>query len=525
MTGSSTLRDQMAFVPQMLVGALTRDPDRSVITMPDGTVLSAAGIAAITSCYKQAIDGLAMPGRSVIALLSNNRAEVLHATHALMLTDHVLVPLHPRGSLEDHLYVMGDAGVDAVIFEPAYASRIEEMRSYCGEGVRWLSMGQCEGAVDIVAAAEALKPQPLSAPQVSGADICRLSYSGGTTGRPKAILGTHESMRFMLQIVMAEWEWPRELRHLVCAPLSHSGMAAVMPVLLRGGSLHVLNGFDPLEVLETIERERITSILLVPTMIYALLDHPRFSQFNLSSLQTVFYGASAMSPARLKEGIEKLGPVFFQFYGQAEAPMTVMVMRRDEHLVHDMDRLAGCGRPVPWITMALLDDRLEPVPDGEPGEICVRGPLVMEGYHNQPEQTAQAFAGDWLHTGDVAVRDGNGFYRIIDRKKDMIVTGGYNVYAREVEDVIGTHPAVAQCAVIGVADERWGEAVKACVRLRDGASECADEIIALVRERKGGVQAPKSVDFVDDIPMTAVGKPDKKALRARYIAAAKLACP
>ena len=331
-------------------------------------------------------------------------------------------------------------------------------------------------------------PEPLRAPELIGEDVYRLSYSGGTTGRPKAIVNTHRMGLALLTIQLAEWEWPSEIRQLVCAPLSHAGAAMFLPTLLRGGS----------------------------TMIYALLDHPQFGEFDLSSLETVFYGASSMSPARLREAIERLGPIFFQFYGQSEAPMSLTILRRADHQLDDPLRLASCGRPVPWVDVTLLDDRHRRVPVGEPGEICARGPLVMSGYHNRPEQTAEALAGGWLHTGDVAVEDDQGFLRIRGRGTDLIISSGFNVYPREIEDVLGGHPLVSNCAVVGVPDPRWGEAVKAVVVLRPGAAPCTDELVALVRDKKGPVQAPKTVDYVDSLPMTALGKPDKKALRARY---------
>jgi fatty-acyl-CoA synthase len=251
-------------------------------------------------------------------------------------------------------------------------------------------------------------------------------------------------------------------------------------------------------------------------MIYALLDHPDFDKYDLSSLQTVFYGASLMSPARLKEAIERIGPVFFQFYGQAEAPMTIFTMRKSEHDPTNMNRMASCGRPVPWVNAALLDDDHAPVPDGHPGEICVRGSLVMEGYLNREDLNKETFAGGWLHTGDVAIKDPDGFYRIVDRKKDMIVTGGFNVFPSEVENVIAQHPAVAQVAVFGASDEKWGEAVTAAVVLRRGQVVDAQTLRDLVRKHKGPHQAPKRVEFVSEIPQTAVGKPDKKALRRSF---------
>jgi acyl-CoA synthetase (AMP-forming)/AMP-acid ligase II len=315
---------------------------------------------------------------------------------------------------------------------------------------------------------------------------------------------------------MAEWDWPREMRFLVCGPLSHAAAAFVLPTLLLGGSLVVLPAFDADEVLYAIERHRITAVMLVPTMLYALLDHPRLAQVDTSNLAAIYYGASAISPVRLAEGIERFGSIFFQFYGQSEAPMVVCSLSQDEHDPARPGRLSSCGRPSPWLDVALLDDDGQQVAAGDAGEICVRGPIVMNGYWNRPDETATVFRHGWLHTGDIARRDDDGFLTIVDRAKDVIVSGGFNVYAREVEDVIAAHEAVASVAVIGIPDERWGEAVTAVVVRRPGMDVTDAELIAVVRERKGGVHAPKSVEFVDALPVSALGKPDKKALRARY---------
>ena len=357
---------------------------------------------------------------------------------------------------------------------------------------------------------------PLVAPACDPEALFRIAYSGGTTGKPKGIMTSYRIAAVSAMIQLMSWEWPEEIRHLVCAPLSHAGASVLTSILVRGGSMVVLPGFDPVGVMQAIEQHRITSVLMVPTMVIAMIDHPRFGEFDLSSLEVIFYGASAFPAARLKDAIGKLGQIFFQFYGQSKAPMSVTVMRRDEHDVNDMQRLASCGRPTPMVRVALLDDDYNEVPEGTPGEICVRGPLLMSGYLNKPEETAAVFAGDWLHTGDGGVRSADGFLRIVDRKKDMIVTGGFNVFAREVEDVLVEHPHVRQAAVIGVPDPKWGEAVKAAVVLEPGATVSADELIALVRDRKGAVQAPKTVEFIDAIPLSAVDKSDKKALRQRY---------
>jgi fatty-acyl-CoA synthase len=259
--------------------------------------------------------------------------------------------------------------------------------------------------------------------------------------------------------------------------------------------------------------------MLVPVMLYFLLDSPRATDGSMDSMETIFYGASPMSPARLREGLEKWGQVFYQFFGQSECPMVIANMRKQEHDLSRPERLASCGRPSPWVHVALLDKECNPVPRGEPGEICVRGPLVMKGYKDMPEQTAEAFEGGWLHTGDVGRLDEDGFLYIVDRTKDMIVTGGFNVFPREVEDVMATHEAVGQVVVIGVPDDQWGEAVKAVVVLKPGFAASDDltaSMQALVKEAKGSVQSPKSIDFVDAIPLTPVGKPDKKAVRAQY---------
>jgi fatty-acyl-CoA synthase len=506
---------QGRFQPHLLVHGLSYDLERPLLHCEDGRIITAGEFRDLTSQYVQAFAKAGMVKGDRIAILSGNRPEVLCVTAACLIGQFVLVPLHPAGSQDDLLFVIADSASRALVFDPVkYSERAASVQERA-PGCLLFALGAAGIGADLCALAAAIRPDRLIAPAVAPNEPYRLSYSGGTTGKPKAVVGTHRTGAAVLTIQLAEWEWPSGIRQLVCAPLSHAGAAMFLPTLLRGGSMVILAGFDPVTVMSAIQKHRINCVLLVPTMIYALLSHPRLDEFDLSSLETIFYGASSMSPTRLREGILKFGPVFFQFYGQVEAPMTITVMKRGDHDVDDPDRLASCGRPVPWIDVALLDDDLREVPVGEPGEICVRGPLVMAEYFNRPDLTAAALAGGWLHTGDVAVRRPDGFLRIVDRKKDMIVTGGFNVYPREIEDVLSSHPAVSTCAVIGVPDEHWGEAVKAVVVLRPGALVSADELRALVRERKGSIQAPKTVDFVSAIPLTPVGKPDKKQLRSQ----------
>jgi acyl-CoA synthetase (AMP-forming)/AMP-acid ligase II len=250
--------------------------------------------------------------------------------------------------------------------------------------------------------------------------------------------------------------------------------------------------------------------------VYALLAHPALAATDTSSLRTFVYAGSPMSPARLEEALERIGPVFLQFYGQTESTGLGTVLWRRDHDPAVPGRLTSCGKPVATIRVQLQDGDGAQVAGGDVGEICLQGPSVMDGYWRRPELTAETLRDGWLHTGDMATRDDDGFLTIVDRKKDMVVSGGFNVFPREIEDVLSAHPAVAAAAVIGVPDDRWGEAVKAIVALRPGADVSADELIAVVREHKGAVYAPKSLDFVDTIPLTPVGKADKRALRASH---------
>ncbi len=504
------------YVPDLLVNALNQTPERPFLQLDGGEMLTVGKVRNATSQFVQALGSLGIGRTSRVATLSSNRPEVLYISNAIQILAAVAVPMHPLTGMLDHLHVVLDARVDVLIFD---ASRFGERAAELAQrapGVKLIALGESTLAEDLCVLAARFSPAPLVAPRVEGSDVARLSYSGGTTGKPKAMATTQRSSMACASIMLAEWEWPNPLRVLSCAPLSHAGSAMVLPTLLKQGTILIHPTFDPLKVLQAIQQYRINCMLVVPTMIYALLDHPRFDEFDLSSIETVFYGASAIAPARLKEALHRIGRVFFQFYGQAEAPMTITVLRKAEHDPYDMKRLASCGRPVPWLRVELLDSNQRPVADGEPGEICVQGPLVMDGYRDNAELTAQTLDGGWLHTGDVAVRDPDGFLRIVDRTKDMIVSGGFNLYPREIEDVIGEHPAVAQVAVIGVPHPKWGEAVMALVVPRAGQTPKADELISMVAERKGNFQAPKVVEFIDAIPQTAVGKPDKKALRARF---------
>jgi len=505
-------------LPHMVIRSLEALDDEPCVLLGD-QVLTYADIRRQTSRLLQAQRRHGLGKNSRIAVLSKNRPEVLTNMTASLVNGCVVTPLHPMGQLSDHDYVIGDAEVECLVFDPAHFSqRAAELKERHPE-LLLLGLGPAEVGEDYLALAAGFEPQPLTAPDVTPEELCTIVYTGGTTGHPKGVLMSHRVWAAMTWIQMAEWEFPDELRIAVATPLSHAALSLLAPVLLSGGAFHVMDGFDPDEFYDVVEQQRITATLIVPVMLYALQASPRYATADMSSMETIFYGASPMSPAKLAEAMEHWGPIFFQFYGQTEAPMVIAHLKKGEHDLARPERLASCGKPVPWMHVALLDADNQPAPPGESGEICTRGPLVMHGYKDLPDATAEALAGDWLHTGDVGRYDDDGYLYIVDRTKDMVITGGFNVFPREVEDVISTHEAVSMAVVIGVPDEKWGEAVKALVVLKPGfepSAELSEEIRLLVREVKGPQQAPKSVDYIDEVPLTPVGKPDKKALRAPY---------
>lgn len=498
---------------RMLVDALERQGDHPALHMGD-VVLTARQFRDRLSVLDQAVRHLGINPLDSASVLSRNSPDLLVLMGVSMVLSLRNTPLAAMSSAEDHAYVVNDAEIDTIFFEPHFETHIRGVQELVGRPLRLVSLGPSEIGVDLFATAEQFEPGQIEVPEVDPEAHGGLSYTGGTTGFPKGIMHNAIGGSAMLQIQMAEWDWPENARVLVTTPLSHAGASLFLPTLLRGGCLYVVPSFDPASFFETVQRHRITVTMMVPTMIYALLDFPDFDSYDMSSLERIYYGAASISPVRLREAIQRIGPVFFQFYGQSECPMTMMVLRREDHDVDDLDRLATCGRPVPWVDLRLLDEDFQEVAVGEVGEICVRGPLVMAGYWKQPELTREVFAGGWLHTGDLARRDAEGFVTIVDRTKDMIISGGFNVYPREVEDALGMHPDVAAAAVVGKPDDRWGEAVTAFVVTRGNTVIDTEELFEIVRSLKGSVHVPKSVHFIDAIPTTALGKIDKKALRA-----------
>ncbi len=346
--------------------------------------------------------------------------------------------------------------------------------------------------------------------------------TGGTTGKPKGVLLTGTNLETMTALTLMSYPFPTHGArpvYLALAPLTHAAGVLCFPVLASGGEIVIMRSPDVGRFLELVPAHGVTHTFLPPTLIYMVLAHPDLDTTDLSSLQCFWYGAAPMSPTRLVEALERIGPMA-QLFGQTEAPMMISVLPPDEHRRSDgsiaTEVLSSAGRPSPLVTVAVMAKDGTLLPSGERGEIVVRSSLVMAGYYKNPEATEEASRFGWHHTGDIGYLDESGLLFIVDRAKDMIITGGFNVYSTEVEQAILAHHAIQDCAVIGLPDEKWGERVVAVVQPHSGEHVDPAELTAFVKERIGSVKAPKQVEVWPDLPRSKVGKVLKTDIKARF---------
>ena len=459
-----------------------------------------------------------------VAFLMANCPEYVFAEYALAKLGAARVPLAVLLGSEHHVYMMNHSKSVALVYHESQASRVKSMIPQLETVRHFICISEDPGTApaDHLHLQALLADSPPESPkvEVTAQDLCGLYYTGGTTGRPKGVMLSHRAWVNSVLLEMLSLDLGRSEIFAYMTPLTHAAGVLLLPVLLRKGTALILEGFDPRTFLEAVEREKVTATFCVPTMIYLLLDYREARRYDTSSLRNIVYGAAPIAPDRLKQAIYRFGPIFTQLYGQTEAPMMLSVLPRDEHVIADPIRerqvLSSCGRPTVTTQLRLLDPRGNEVAQGEPGEIVVRCINMMDGYFEDPETTAEIIRDGWLHTGDLARQDAQGFLYIVDRAKDMIISGGFNIYPREVEDALSQHPAVKEAAVIGVPDEKWGEAVKAVVVLHEGKTVTEGELIAFVKARKGKLLAPKSVEFWNSIPVTNLGKVDKKKIREPF---------
>ena len=436
------------------------------------------------------------------------------------------LPVGARSSAEENHYVLDAFDCEVLFFQKYFAPAIAELQPRLPKIKLWICVdGECTDVAGTISLEKWVMNQPTTRPNVAVDmdDVVMLSSTGGTTGMPKGVMNTHRSLQTFCAhyTISCTYLAEEKIVNLAAAPMTHTAGILSLPATARGGTVVVVTKPDPTILLAAIPRYKVTEFFLPPTVIYRLLDIPNLkSKVDFSSLKYFMYGAAPMSVEKLKQAIEVIGPCMMGGYGQTEAPASISYLPPDEHFsngkIASDDRLSSVGRPNPLIGVEIMNDSNEILAQGETGEICVRGDLVMKGYYKAPEKTAETIINGWLHTGDVGHIDHEGYLHITDRKKDMIISGGFNVYPSEVEQVLWSHPAVQDCAVIGVPDEKWGEAVKAVVELNKGQTVTADALIALCKEKLGSVKAPKSVDFVDALPRSPVGKVLKKDLRSQY---------
>lgn len=354
---------------------------------------------------------------------------------------------------------------------------------------------------------------------VSEEDIALQLYTSGTTGVPKGVMLSHGGLNRMRLCEHLEpaYQWQHDDLFLNPLPNFHLlALGIAIQCLYNGVAVGILRQFDPAVMCAAIQRYRPSLLTLTPTMIQMLIDHPSAEHTDFSSVRLTLYAGSPISLGLIRRAIQRMPGQFMQFYGSTEAGGAFSILRPDEHDLNDEGRLQSCGRPLPLISFRIIDSEGEDVPDGEPGELVVRAPAITAGYWKQPEATAKAIQHGWYRTGDIARRDAQGFYYLVDRLKDMIVSGGENIYSAEVENALSTHPAVAQVAVIGVPDARWGEAVLACIMLRPGSAADEAELIAHARTLLAAYKAPKRVVFMESFPLVPSGKISKKDLRAPW---------
>lgn len=461
-----------------------------------------------------------MKPQMVGAVLSPNDIDAFACILGILRAGMSWMPLNARNSLEDNIYILDSNECAWLFYHSSFEKEIETIR----QGARRIQGYVCvdrENGKDPWLQ-DWLRDYRGVAPHIPAGphDIASIWPSGGTTGRSKGVMLTHLNFTTMIANFCSSMSYEDPPVHLVAAPMTHAAGCVAFPLLAMGATQVVIPRADPLEMMHCIQEHRVTTLFLPPTAIYSMLAHPCVREFDYSSLRHFIYAAAPMSSEKLKEAIEIFGPVMAQTFGQAESPMLCTYLSPQEHMVMGHPtlerRLMSCGRPTMFTQVEIMDDEGRLLGPEERGEIVTRGNLVMKGYFNNSKATEEASRFGWHHTGDIGLKDADGYVYIVDRKRDMIISGGFNLYPSEIEQVIWAHPAVQDCAVVGVPDEKWGEAVKAVVEVKQGHSVTPEEILSFCRERLGGMKTPKTAEVWPQLPRSPVGKVLKRDIREKF---------
>ncbi|MFM0045605.1 class I adenylate-forming enzyme family protein [Paraburkholderia sediminicola] len=461
-----------------------------------------------------------------VGILQRNGPELLETLFATFKAGAVAVPINARSHPKEYAYILENSGCSAVVFQEDFVAGLDTVRHALPDLCIFIAIGAASTwstpYENLVASGDPADADVDCAPH----DLAWLFYTSGTTGKPKGAMNCHANLQFMSD------HYPREVYQLGPhdvvlhpGPLTHGSGLWSIPITAGAGTHLIPSGtsFDPDEIFRLIEKHRVTKIAFIaPTMITMLLNAPTIDRHDLSSLRFLGYGGAPMYVEDLKRAIQQWGPILCQVYGQGESPMTISLLKREDHKLPGDPaaerRLASAGRVREDIELAILDEADHEVPEGEIGEIAIRGEIVMRGYWNMPEATAEVFKGGWYHSGDLGMRDADGYVFLLDRKKEMIISGGANVYPRELEEVFLLHPGVLEVAVIGIPDRLWGESVMAVVRPRPGASPTEGELLTLCREHLAGYKKPRFIRYQDDLPKNSYGKILKRELKQSILA-------
>jgi acyl-CoA synthetase (AMP-forming)/AMP-acid ligase II len=468
--------------------------------------------------------GLGIRRGDNVAILQYNYPETLESIFACFKAGCGAVPINWRLHPNEFAFIIHHSEAKAVILSPEFNETLMDVHDRIQEAAAIISLGGSnKGLLDYEEILAAGSDRFVDE-DVEPEDLAWLFYTSGTTGLPKGAMLTHRNLLAMTMNFYADicpGTGPEDVI-LHAAPLSHGSGLYSLPNIGKAGTNVVLESksFDPEQVFQAIERHRVTNMFAAPTMVKLMVEDPAVDCYDHSSMRALNYGGAPMLVEDLKLAMEKMGPCLVQLFGQAESPMTITYLPHRDHVLEgsekELRRLSSAGIPRTDVEVAIFGPDDRELPFGETGEIVTRSDLVMKGYWRNPEATAEAFRDGWLHTGDMGYVDDEGYLFIMDRSKDMIISGGENIYPREIEEVLIRHPAVREVAVIGIPDPRWGEAVKAVVSLNPGMSATEEELIGFCKGHVASYKKPKSVDFVSDLPKNNYGKIVKRELRSTY---------
>jgi acyl-CoA synthetase (AMP-forming)/AMP-acid ligase II len=458
-----------------------------------------------------------------VAILQYNYPEMLESMFACFKSGIGAVPINFRLHPKEYAYIIHHSQARAVVLSREFNQDILAVRQEIPRARHLITLSDSHGELLDYETIISAETGEWSDADIQPDDVAWLFYTSGTTGQPKGAMLTHRNLLAMTLAYYADYgHLEPDDAVLHAAPLSHGSGLYALPNIAKAATNIILESktFQPELVFKTIEKYRVTNMFAAPTMIKLMVEDPEVRRYALSSLRSLIYGGGPMHMEDLKEAIQTMGFCLTQLYGMGETPMTITYLPQKDHIlegpVSRLKRLSAAGIPRTGVEVKVFDIYDQEVPEGEIGQVVTRSDVVMKGYWRNPEATAEALKGGWLHTGDVGYMDSEGYLFLMDRFKDMIISGGENIYPREIEEVIIRHPAVREVAVIGVPDSKWGESIKAVVSLIPGESVTKQELVDLCETNLASYKKPKSIDFIDELPKNNYGKIMKRNLRDRY---------